>query len=160
MYETHVIPMLLVFALPVAIVAFGLIGVMAYRTRRMLNENLALTTRLVERIAVAERKSHAAVAYGTDQARRIAWLESRVRQKREPAGPVISGLKPNRSEPARLAELADPADPANLKRTSMIQQRYRVLALARRGLDIATIAETLGIPHGEVELIIALNCSV
>lgn len=157
MYETHVIPMLLVFALPVSIVAFGLIGVMAYRTRRMLHENLALTTRLVERVAVAERKSHAAVQYGTDQARRIAWLESRVRQKREPAGPVISGLKPNRSEPARLA---DPADPANLKRTSMIQQRYRVLALARRGLDIATIAETLGIPHGEVELIIALNCSV
>lgn len=38
----------------------------------------------------------------------------------------------------------------------MIERKHRVLALSRRGLDIQTIADTLCLPHGEVELILAL----
>jgi hypothetical protein len=42
----------------------------------------------------------------------------------------------------------------------MTERRHRVLALARRGLDAMSIAETLGVPYGEVELIISLSIAV
>lgn len=40
---------------------------------------------------------------------------------------------------------------------NMTEKRHRVLVLARYGQDVDTIANTLGLPHGEVELIVNLN---
>lgn len=40
---------------------------------------------------------------------------------------------------------------------NMTEKRHRVLSLAKYGQDVDTIANTLGIPHGEVELIVNLN---
>lgn len=42
-------------------------------------------------------------------------------------------------------------------RQSVTERRHRVLTLARRGMDVKAIAQTLGIPHGEVALIIRMS---
>lgn len=72
-----------------------------------------------------------------EQGRRIAWLETRARTGREQpvAVEMVSGVnsKPN-----------------------MTERRHRVRSLARRGQDAMTIAQTLGMPYGEVELMINL----
>ena len=39
---------------------------------------------------------------------------------------------------------------------TITERRHRVLSLARRGQNAQTIAQTLGMPHGEVELMINL----
>jgi hypothetical protein len=73
-----------------------------------------------------------------EQGRRIAWLESRARTGRneQPAADemfTVTNTKPNITE-----------------------RRHRVRSLARRGQDAQTIAQTLGMPYGEVELMINL----
>lgn len=45
----------------------------------------------------------------------------------------------------------------HLSKSSMTEKRHRVLSLAKYGQDVDTIANTLGLPHGEVELIVNLN---
>ena len=75
-----------------------------------------------------------------DQGRRLAWLESRLR----------TGGAPPPEAPAESE-----AVPA--AKQSITERRHRVLSLARTGLDPASIAATLGVPHGEVELIIGLS---
>ena len=51
------------------------------------------------------------------------------------------------------------ATPPSLQKTksNMTEKRHRVLSLAKYGQDVDTIANTLGLPHGEVELIVNLN---
>ncbi len=77
---------------------------------------------------------------GTEQARRVAWLESRVRER----API--SLK-NTDEEFFIA-------PA---KTTMTERRHRVLTLARRCKDSNQIAATLGMSRGEVELILNLS---
>ncbi|MBS1792348.1 MAG: hypothetical protein JSS81_00760 [Acidobacteria bacterium] len=77
-----------------------------------------------------------------EQARRVAWLETRVRQPKKAAEPP----------PDEHAA----ADPAKL---TMTERRHRVITLAARGQNVDTIATTLGMLPGEVELIINLNQS-
>lgn len=61
---------------------------------------------------------------------------------------------PREPEPAVATVTAQqPAGP----RQSVTERRHRVLTLARRGLDIKSIAQTLGMPHGEVALIIRMS---
>lgn len=45
----------------------------------------------------------------------------------------------------------------HISNSSMTEKRHRVLSLAKYGQDVDTIANTLGLPHGEVELIVNLN---
>lgn len=77
-----------------------------------------------------------------EQARRVAWLETRVRQPKKAA------------EPPPDEQAA--GDPAKL---TMTERRHRVITLAARGQNVDTIATTLGMLPGEVELIINLNQS-
>lgn len=72
-----------------------------------------------------------------DLARRVAWLESRGVSRPEP-------------EPA-------PEEAESPRRLTITERRHRVLSLSRKGQDSGTIASLLGIPVGEVELIIGLN---
>jgi DNA-binding NarL/FixJ family response regulator len=48
-------------------------------------------------------------------------------------------------------------DALSQAKPSLTERRYRVLKLARRGLDARAIASMLNVPHGEVELIIGLS---
>lgn len=63
--------------------------------------------------------------------------------------------QPQPSVPApAIAEAA--AQPTGA-RQSVTERRHRVLTLSRRGLDVKAIAQTLGMPHGEVALIIRMS---
>jgi hypothetical protein len=73
-----------------------------------------------------------------EQARKIAWLEARARSGRNEA-PVVDELVT-----------------AAYSKPNITERRHRVLSLARRGQDVRTIAQTLGMPHGEVELMLNL----
>lgn len=77
-----------------------------------------------------------------DQARRIAWLESRVRQPKQ----IIK-------EEVEVAELPSPTIP----KSPITERRHRVLALYAKGQSTETIASTLGMMPGEVELMVKLN---
>lgn len=76
-----------------------------------------------------------------DQQRRIAWLETRIRTPKAAAEePVVE----SNAEPVKM---------------SITERRHRVIKLASRGQNIETIAATLGMLPGEVELIVNLNQS-
>ena len=118
-------------------------AVSAYRRR-------GETRRLRERVEVLERDLQefngdmdTMTRRANDQARRIAWLESRVR-----SGRVLSAVP---SEGA--AEKSEPA----AKRPTITERRHRVLTLSRRGQNAPAIADTLNMPLGEVELIIGMS---
>lgn len=75
-----------------------------------------------------------------DQTRRIAWLDAKTRQSRFFS---VAGRKPARTE---------------TRPTSGIdEQRVRVLRLAESGQTANTIAASLGMMPGEVELILNLS---
>lgn len=76
----------------------------------------------------------------SEQARRIAWLETRVRQPKAVTEQTIE--TPVASEPQKL---------------TMTERRHRVSMLAGRGHSAESIASTLGMLQGEVELIINLS---
>jgi DNA-binding NarL/FixJ family response regulator len=76
-----------------------------------------------------------------EQQRRIAWLESRVRN---PKLLTEDAVLPEQSEPAKM---------------TMTERRHRVAKLAARGQSVETIAATLGMLPGEVELIVNLSAS-
>jgi DNA-binding NarL/FixJ family response regulator len=61
--------------------------------------------------------------------------------------------QPRAPQPAATVATTPAAD----TRQSVTERRHRVLTLARRGMDIKAIAHTLGIPHGEVGLIIRMS---
>lgn len=77
-----------------------------------------------------------------EQSRRIAWLETRIRQ---PKLAIEESLEETMSEPEKL---------------NMTERRHRVVTLAARGQNADQIAATLGMLTGEVELIINLNQAV
>jgi len=75
-----------------------------------------------------------------EQSRRIAWLESRIRQPKLISEEVLVEPESNESQKPNITE-----------------RRHRVITLAARGQNAETIAATLGMMPGEVELIINLN---
>lgn len=117
------------------------------QAREAVQHLLALATEHEGQLKTVRNNLSVVSQRAAEQARRLALLEAR-RQ----AGAMIP-------EPALAATLPNPAStfvPPSTK-LSMTERRHRVLALARRGLDVGTIATSLAMPHGEVELIIELN---
>lgn len=113
-----------------------------YKTQQSLlefvarqNENLEDSLRKT-RESIENAKQRAAA-----QASRIAWLETRARQPKIFKEDVI----------------ADQAESATSSKANITERRHRVLALASRGQSPETIALTLGMMPGEVELIIKFN---
>ena len=74
----------------------------------------------------------------------------RFAQPRPPAQPQP---QPSAAEPAGAVVAAQAAG----ARQSVTERRHRVLTLSRRGMDVKAIAQTLGMPHGEVALIIRMS---
>ncbi len=74
----------------------------------------------------------------TEMSRRIVWLETRVRQPKLVGEEVID----------------DSAEPPKLNIT---ERRHRVVTLASRGQSAESIAATIGMLPGEVELILSLD---
>jgi septal ring factor EnvC (AmiA/AmiB activator) len=75
-----------------------------------------------------------------EHSRRIAWLETRIRQPKSSSEEVLDDT----------AAIESP-------KPNITERRHRVITLASRGQNAETIAATLGMLPGEVELIINLN---
>lgn len=116
----------------------------SYRKQRGHRVLLEFAERQIEELENFLSKNREAYDASTqrsvEQSRRIAWLETRVRQPKAVADDVI-----------------DDSVPPETPKINMTERRHRVIALALRGQDSGTIATTLGILPGEVELIINLN---
>lgn len=76
----------------------------------------------------------------SDQSRRIAWLESKIRKPRPTSDEVL-----------------DDSVITEQPKLSMTERRHRVITLASRGKSAEAIAASLGLFKGEVELILNLN---
>jgi type II secretory pathway pseudopilin PulG len=77
----------------------------------------------------------------SDQARRIAWLETKIRKPRPSSNEVLDDSVITEKE----------------TKLSMTERRHRVISLAGRGKSSDAIAASLGLFKGEVELILNLN---
>jgi hypothetical protein len=104
--------------------------------RRQRRSWVDARNRFDEEIESLSRDLDTASRQAGEHARRIAWLESRAR---------FVQVEPKTVE-----------KPVQQKIT-ITERRHRVMSLARRGQDINTIARTLGMNHGEVELMINLG---
>ena len=141
------------FELVIAITATlcGIFGILvAWSSRanfRRCNEFLEQTGRQIEELeaSLAENRltREADERKIKDQARRIAWLESRVRQPKS--------VKPKETV------LPDAMPVHDVLKTNMTERRHRILTLASRGQSIDAIASTLGMMPGEVQLVVNLN---
>lgn len=78
-----------------------------------------------------------------ENSRRVAWVEAKVRKPQVNSEEVID-------DTILSAPVVAP-------KSSIVERRHRILSLAARGQSSETIASTLGMMPGEVELIINLN---
>lgn len=127
----------------VGAVGCGLLALTAMRAQRLAQRSLAISKMLSARVASLEQQVELLNRQASDNNRRLDWLEL-CERRRENAGAVKH----------KAEDKTAPADPASM---SITERRHRVLTLAKRGLEAEQIADTLGVPHGEVELIISLN---
>ena len=118
----------------------------SYRQYRVCRGLLEFTERQIDELDnSAGDLQQAAQEYQkktADQSRRIAWLESRLRQPKLLSDEVIDDTLTLPKQPAKW---------------NMTERRHHVLKLAARGQSHDSIAATLGMMPGEVELIINLN---
>jgi hypothetical protein len=129
---------------------FSLIGMLsaafAFRQYRMCRNLLEFTEQQIAELDNSALGLHETIEgyqqKTADQSRRIAWLESRIRQPKLLRNDVIDDT------------VAAPQPPL---KSNMTERRHRVLTLASRGQSADVIASTLGMMPGEVELIINLN---
>jgi hypothetical protein len=75
-----------------------------------------------------------------EQSRRVAWLETRVRQPR-----------------AANEEILEESILTETPKLTITERRHRVIKLAMRGQSVDAIASALGMLKGEVELIVNLS---
>ena len=122
-----------------ALVAFLSSLILFGKTRRLSRTWANLELRIDEGMNALSTDVDTVSQKSGEHGRKIAWLETRVR-------PAHAGSKP-------VTETVNAINP----RPTITERRHRVLSLARRGQDPQTIARTLGMPHGEVELMINLG---
>ena len=125
----------------VAAAAFALVSLVVNlifiaSSRRQRQSWLEMSKRSDEEIASLSRDLDVASQKAGEHARRIAWLESRIRNT-QPVKPLVEAPAP--------------------QKITITERRHRVMSLAHRGQDVQTIASTLGMNHGEVELMINLG---
>ncbi|MEZ5425366.1 MAG: hypothetical protein R2747_03795 [Pyrinomonadaceae bacterium] len=143
--------MSLVFLISIGAVLFGLvsfgISLNVHRNFRKNRDLLEFNAGQIEQLEAELDQCREILEQSrsktSDQARRIAWLETRIRKPEK----VKKEVTP---EPAF----------ASLPKSNITERRHRVLTLASRGQDVETIATTLGMLKGEVELIINMGRSI
>jgi len=113
---------------------------LAFKLRSQRKRFMAFASETETDLAAMQETSESLATSAADQSRRLAWLESRLRQ----------GKTAHRQEEQEAPMLAV-AEP------SLTERRHRVLSLARRGYDVNTIAVMLNELPGEVELIIGMS---
>lgn len=134
---------ILIFAVSVSIISLiiALVCLKKHQSNRSLLEFTEKQIEDLQEIMTKNKESFETNSQRVaEQSRRIAWLESRIRQPK-------SVSEENVDEP----ETNEPQKP------NITERRHRVITLAARGQNAETIAATLGMMPGEVELIINLN---
>lgn len=137
------IPVFALIACAAAVVALAcgcLCLMLALRARTENRQHLALAIEMDGRLTAIKQDVEQVARRTAEQRDRLAQIEAREWRRAAQEEPV---------EAACVSAL-----PA---RQSLSERRRRVLRLAQRGLDTRTIAETLGVPQGEVALIVGLN---
>lgn len=122
----------------ITLVSFLVSIVTLGKARRLARAGYALEGDFENSIAAFRREIDTLSHRAGEQARKIAWLETRSRS--------------GRNEQPADAEMVTGVNP----KPNITERRHRVLSLARRGQDAQTIAQTLGMPHGEVQLMMNL----
>jgi len=122
-----------------ALVSFLTSLVLFRKARRLSQSCNILETRLEEELTALSSDLDTVSRKAGEHGRRVAWLESRVRSPRTETRTTEETITLSQQKP------------------TITERRHRVLSLARRGQDAQTIARTLGMPHGEVELMINLG---
>lgn len=126
-------------------------GLACFAIARKLNEvthkQQVLATDMDYRLHEIRHNLDAVAQQTTAQLQRFA-------QPRPPAQPQPQAQpQPSAPEPVGAVAAAQAAG----ARQSVTERRHRVLTLSRRGMDVKAIAQTLGMPHGEVALIIRMS---
>lgn len=132
--------LVLISSVALTVICLGVCLLLLRRSRKETQECFALSTQLGTELAELSRDLDTISCRATGQARRIAWLESRVR----------NGSK-------LAAENAEDAPIQMQGKPTITERRHRVTQLTERGLDCSTIASMLNMPHGEVELMVGLS---
>lgn len=114
------------------------------KNRELIEYTYSQVAELENSLTSSGKKLESAAQRINDQSRRIAWLETRLRQP-----------KAAKKEVLEEAILTEPEEIPG--RVNITERRHRVLSLASSGQNAETIAATLGMLPGEVELIIGLN---
>lgn len=120
-----------------ALVGYTLVKRQRAAARQQQTAATALNA-LTQRLTAVESRLHRALEENAEQARHVAMLELHLHQNS--AGAEL------RNNPKSGGQAA-----------GMTERRHRVMVLARRGMNTEMIAETLGVPKGEIELIISLS---
>jgi len=119
----------------------------AYKKSRECRSLLEFTEKQIQDLDDATAKTGETVGSAlnrlSEQSRRVAWVESKIR-------------KPQIKNDEVIDERIFTA-PAAAPKSNIVERRHRILSLAARGQSSETIASTLGMMPGEVELIINLN---
>lgn len=118
------------------------VAVLARKLRDANNSQQLLATDMNYRLNEIRHNLEAVAQHTSAQLQRISQ-------------PIPQPVPTRAPEPA-VATAATAAAPTS-QRQSVTERRHRVLTLARRGMDIKDIAKTLGMPHGEVALIIRMS---
>lgn len=135
--------MMSIIALVCALLALagcGICSLLIWRLRRAALYTATALAELDGKLTEHKQELNRLTQRTTDQARRTAWADSRART--------------NSFDMEATAAGSSAVAPSKL---SITERRHRVLSLARRGLDVQSIASTVGVAQGEVELIIGLN---
>lgn len=139
------IPFFSLIACAAAVVALAcgcLCLVLANRARAENRQHMALAMELDGRLTSFKQDLEIVSRRNSEYRDRLSQIEAREWRKAVQEDP----LEPAFTVPAPTAPRPTPTD-----------RRHRVLRLAQRGLDTRTISETLGVPQGEVSLILGMN---
>jgi hypothetical protein len=120
--------------------------VQSRRQRAALRECLEKNAEMEKTLSTCREQLRAISLKNEDLARLTSWLETRVRDRK-------AGAEKVNSETSFTAQ-------ADLLKSSITERRHRVLKLAARGQNPESIAASLGMFNGEVELILNLNRAI
>lgn len=127
---------------------------MARKLREVTHKQQVLATDMDYRLSEIRHNLEAVAQQTAAQFQRLA--QSRPQAQAQPQAQPQPQPQPQPTAPEYAVAGGATAQAAGA-RQSVTERRHRVLTLSRRGMDVKAIAQTLGMPHGEVSLIIRMS---
>lgn len=127
---------------------------MARKLREVTHKQQVLATDMDYRLSEIRHNLEAVAQQTTAQFQRLAQSRPQPQPQPQLQAQAQPQLQPTAPE---YAVAGGATAQAAGTRQSVTERRHRVLTLSRRGMDVKAIAQTLGMPHGEVALIIRMS---